>query len=164
MKSNFDQVRIGLNFAFNKVVKHNNKLKTRTMKSLRLPLILTGMLSLALFSFNSVYQNSDWVVPEEAINMENPTDPEEDLDYGKSLYDKHCQSCHGKEGYGDGSKAAELETDPGDFSSEEFQAQTDGSLFYKTTEGRDDMPTFAKKIPDAEDRWLIVNYLRTMAE
>jgi len=24
------------------------------------------------------------------------------------------------------------------------------------------MPAFEKKIPDAEDRWLIVNYLRTL--
>ena len=134
------------------------------MKRLQIPLIFIGLLCLALFSFNSVYQNSDWVVPDEAKNMENPTDSEEDLDIGKSLYDKHCKSCHGKEGYGDGTKAAELETDPGDFSSEDFQAQTDGALFYKTTEGRDDMPTFAKKIASDEDRWLVINYLRTMAE
>lgn len=134
------------------------------MKNLQLTLIFIGMLAFGLSSFVSVYQNSDWTVPDEAKNMKNPTDPDEDLDNGKSLYSKHCQSCHGKEGYGDGTKSAELETDPGDFSSEEFQAQTDGSLFYKTTEGRDDMPSFAKKIADDEDRWLVVNYMRTMAE
>ena len=52
----------------------------------------------------------------------------------------------------------------GDFSSEDFQAQTDGELFYKTTFGRDDMPEYTKKMPDDEDRWLIVNYMRTLSE
>ncbi len=55
-------------------------------------------------------------------------------------------------------------TSSGDFSMEEFQVQTDGEIFWKTTEGRDDMPTFKKKVPSDEDRWLMVNYIRTLAE
>ena len=70
----------------------------------------------------------------------------------------------GKEGYGDGPKAKELKGDMGDFSSEEFQTQSDGTLFYKMTKGRGDMPSFEKKIVDPEDRWLIVNYLRMLKE
>jgi mono/diheme cytochrome c family protein len=42
------------------------------------------------------------------------------------------------------------------------QKQSDGSLFYKISEGREDMPSFKKKIPDEEDIWSIVNYLRTL--
>ncbi len=136
------------------------------MKNLKIMLTLSAFLSFGFYSFVVVNQDDEWVVPDAANKMENPTDAEdeEDLAIGKSLYDKHCKSCHGKEGYGDGPKAEEIETDLGDFSTEEFQAQTDGALFYKTTEGRDDMPTFIKKIPDDEDRWLIINYLRTFAE
>jgi len=52
----------------------------------------------------------------------------------------------------------------GGFSAEEFQAQSDGELFFKTSFGRDDMPEFTKKLLDDEDRWLIVNYIRTLAE
>jgi mono/diheme cytochrome c family protein len=106
------------------------------------------------------------VVPESAKKVKNPTDKadKENLAIGKSLYSKHCQSCHGKEGYGDGPKAKELEGEVGDFSSEEFHSQSDGALFYKITTGRDDMPAFDKKIPDAEDRWLIVNYIRTLKQ
>ena len=94
--------------------------------------------------------------------MKNPTDPKVDLSIGKNLYSKHCKSCHGAEGYGDGPKAKEMNGDLGDFSSREFQKQTDGALFYKTTIGRDDMPEFTKKLPNDEDRWLIVNYMRTL--
>ena len=103
-----------------------------------------------------------WKVPSKYVTMKNPIPAKQDAAIGKSLYDKHCKSCHGKEGYGDGPKAADLKGDLGDFSTAEFHKQTDGALFYKTTFGRDDMPEFSKKLPDDEDRWLIVNYMRTL--
>lgn len=132
------------------------------MKNIK-TLLLIGIISFGLFSFGIILQD-EWVVPEKYQNMKNPTDPSVDLNIGKSLYAKHCQSCHGKEGYGDGKKANEVKGDLGDFSTEEFQSQSDGALFYKTTFGRDDMPEYTKKMPDDEDRWLIVNYMRTLAE
>ncbi|NCP05879.1 MAG: cytochrome c [Flavobacteriales bacterium] len=91
--------------------------------------------------------------------MKNPTDAKdsENMTIGKALYAKQCSSCHGKKGWGDCSKAAEMKEDLGYFSSEEFHKQSDGALFYKTTFGRDDMPEYSKKVPDDEDRWLIVN-------
>jgi mono/diheme cytochrome c family protein len=126
-------------------------------------LLVLLVVSFCLLSFGMILQD-EWVVPDEYKNMKNPTDPKEDLNIGKSLYAKHCQSCHGKEGYGDGKKANEVEGDLGDFSSAEFQSQTDGELFYKSYIGRNDMPNFEKKLPDEEDVWLIVNYMRTLAE
>ena len=117
------------------------------------------------FIMVSFQTSSDWPVPEKYQKMKNPVAADDaSIDVGKALYSTHCKSCHGKEGYGDGPKAAEMKGDLGDFSSEEYQAQTDGALFYKTTFGRDDMPEFTKKLPDDEDRWLIVNYMRTLAE
>jgi mono/diheme cytochrome c family protein len=126
-------------------------------------LLVIGIVSFVFFSFATIEQDK-WVVPDKYVNMENPTDPSVDLNIGKSLYSKHCQSCHGKEGYGDGPKAKEQSGDLGDFSSAEFQKQTDGELFYKSSFGRDDMPEYTKKMPDDEDRWLIVNYMRTLEE
>jgi len=132
------------------------------MKSFKL-LTIIGVVALALISFTNIVQD-EWVVPEKYLNMKNPTDAKVDLNIGKQLYSKHCKSCHGAEGYGDGPKAEEQDGDLGDFSTAEFQAQTDGGLFYKTTFGRNDMPEYVKKMPDDEDRWLIVNYMRTLAE
>ena len=126
-------------------------------------LTILGLLTFALYSFTSIVQE-DWKVPAKYQTMKNPTDPKADLAIGKSLYSKHCKSCHGAEGYGDGPKADEMNGDLGDFSSKKFQSQSDGALFYKTTIGRDDMPEYTKKMPDDEDRWLIVNYMRTLAE
>jgi len=132
------------------------------MKTIKI-LTMVGILSLVFYSFTSFVQD-EWVVPDKYIKMKNPTNPKDDIAVGKSLYDKHCKSCHGKEGYGDGTKAEGLKGDLGDFSTEEFQSQSDGALYYKTTIGRGDMPEFTKKIPDDEDRWLVVNYMRTLAE
>ncbi|MGB5652541.1 MAG: cytochrome c [Robiginitalea sp.] len=132
------------------------------MKTIKILLPL-AFLALAFYAFTTPYQD-EWVVPEKYVNMKNPTDPKADLNIGKALYNKHCQSCHGKEGYGDGSKAAGLKGDLGDFSSEEYHAQTDGELFYKTSFGFGDMPEYTKKMPDDEDRWLVVNYMRTLKQ
>ena len=37
-----------------------------------------------------------------------------------------------------------------------------GSMFYKISEGRDDMPSFKKKMPEATDIWDVVNYVRSL--
>jgi len=132
------------------------------MKTVKL-LLLLSVISFAFVSFTSFVQD-EWVVPAKYENMKNPIDAGTDKAIGKSLYSKHCKSCHGKEGYGDGPKAAEQEGDLGDFSTAEFQKQSDGALFYKSYIGRDDMPNFEKKMPDVEDVWLIVNYMRTLEE
>lgn len=103
-----------------------------------------------------------WPVPDKNAKMTNPLKSDaETLKTGKDVWVKHCQSCHGKQGKGDGSKAAQLKTAPGDFSTASFHNQSDGAIYYKTTEGRDDMPAFKKKIPDEEERWAVVTYLRT---
>jgi mono/diheme cytochrome c family protein len=116
-----------------------------------------------LFAFSNGSFGDPWDVPEKYEKMENPVKTDkESLSIGKSLYNKHCKSCHGAEGLGDGPKADELDTPSGDFTEAAFQEQSDGSLFYKTLEGRDDMPSYKKKIPDEEDLWCVVNYLRTL--
>ena len=132
------------------------------MKTFKL-LMIIGVISLAFFAFTNVEQD-EWIVPAKYEKMTNPEEASKgNIAIGKSLYSKHCKSCHGKEGLGDGPKADEVEGDLGDFSSEEYQAQSDGALFYKSYIGRDDMPNYEKKMSE-EDVWLVVHYMRTMAE
>ena len=115
------------------------------------------------FAFTSIQQSKPWPVPEKSAKMPNPVKADKaSISAGKSLWSLHCASCHGKTGLGDGSKAAQLKTQPQDLTTAALQAQSDGSLYYKVAEGRDDMPSFKKKIPDAEDIWNLVNYMRTL--
>ena len=103
-----------------------------------------------------------WPAPATAIKVKNPVKSDAlSIKDGKALYIKNCQSCHGDAGKGDGTKAKNLDISCGDFTAPGFAKVTDGELFWKITEGRKPMPTFSKKLTDAE-RWSIVNYMRTL--
>ncbi|MFC2087181.1 c-type cytochrome [Bacteroidota bacterium] len=121
-----------------------------------------GMLFLLVaFVLVSFGENGNWEVPAEYKTMKNPVaGDKEGLTIAKGLYNKNCASCHGKSGLGDGPKSRTIDEFPGDFSSSEFQSQTDGELFYKTSVGKGDMPKYKGKIEE-EDIWLIVHYIRT---
>lgn len=124
--------------------------------------LLSGILILFI-SLDSNGQNKPWNAPDAAKGKKNPVAGNASaIANGKALWSTHCKSCHGAKGMGDGPKAAQLDTEAGDFTKAGTQGQTDGSLFFKTTEGREDMPSFKKKIPDEEDRWALVNYIRTL--
>jgi len=132
------------------------------MKTIKI-LFTLGVISLVLVSFSRLTQE-EWKVPAKYEKMTNPEEAsKENISLGKNLYSKHCKSCHGKDGLGDGPKADEVDGDLGDFSSEEYQAQSDGALFYKSYIGRLDMPNYEKKMSE-EDMWLVVHYMRTLAE
>jgi mono/diheme cytochrome c family protein len=114
-------------------------------------------------AFTIAQQPKPWPVPDAAAKAVNPVKSNaESISAGKALWNTHCASCHGKKGLGDGTKAAQLKTQPADLSTATFQSQTDGSVFYKISEGREDMPSFKKKIPDAEDIWSLVVFFRTL--
>ena len=116
-----------------------------------------------LVSFISEKGQEPWPVPDKYVKMANPVKADAaSIAEGKELYVKHCQSCHGKKGKGDGTKAAQLDTDCGDFTTADFAKQTDGAVFYKTLEGRKDMPSYKKKIPEQSEIWSVVNYVRTL--
>ena len=131
----------------------------------KFPALIVSLLAFGLFSFipKSVVNQDPWPVPDAYKNKVNPLKGDAaSLVNGKALYTQHCKSCHGTKGKGDGPKAAQLDTESGDFTKATFQAQTDGSIFYKTYTGRKDMPSYKTKIPEANDIWSVVNYLRTL--
>jgi mono/diheme cytochrome c family protein len=128
-----------------------------------IPLLFAAIFLTVLTAFVTKSQNDPWPVPDKYKNMANPVKSDAtSLATGKELYNQHCKSCHGTKGKGDGPKAAQLDTECGDFTSADFKKQTDGALFYKTFEGRKDMPSYKKKIPEQDDIWAVVNYIRTM--
>lgn len=139
-----------------------NKKMTKS-GAIMLMVFFVGIFSMAFINPQDQKKGAEWEVPEKYQKMENPYKGDASLDkVGKMLYSKHCKSCHGNVGLGDGPKAKQLETFPGDFSSEEFQSQSDGVLYFQSFVGRDEMPNFEKKIIDEEDRWAIINYIRNM--
>ena len=130
------------------------------MKKLSILTLIVIFITSASFT---LLQTKPWVVPADKAKAANTLKGDAaSLVTGKTLWNQHCASCHGKTGLGDGSKSAQLETTPPDFSKAAFQGQTDGAIVYKTAEGRGDMPAFKKKIPDQDDLWALVNFMRTL--
>ena len=93
--------------------------------------------------------------------MKNPVERDDaTIATGRELYERHCMTCHGKTGKGDGFKSAALTQSPGDFSARKYQKQSDGEQFYKTKSGRGEMPGYDRILTD-DDIWKIVEYMRS---
>ena len=132
------------------------------MKKRILQIVTVASVAIVSASF-TLLQTKPWNAPDKAAKTPSAVKTSAaSVAAGKALWSQHCSSCHGKTGLGDGSKAAQLKTTPPDFSKAVVQGQSDGALFYKVSEGRDDMPSFKKKIPEAEDIWNLVNFMRTL--
>ena len=126
--------------------------------------VITMVIAVFFIAGNSFAQAKPWNIPDKDKNAKASVNLKDAsvIANGKELWAKHCKSCHGSKGLGDGPKAASLKTSAGDFSSAAFQGQTDGELFFQTSKGRDEMPAYEKKIPEANDRWGLVAFMRTM--
>jgi mono/diheme cytochrome c family protein len=104
-----------------------------------------------------------WAIPAKYKAMKNPSKGDAaSANVGKMLYAKHCKSCHGGAGLGDGPKASSMKTKISSFKDAKFQAQTDGEIYFQTFVGRDEMAPFDKKVAEEDDRWAIVNFVRTL--
>jgi mono/diheme cytochrome c family protein len=105
-------------------------------------------------------------VPEEAAAVHNPIEiDDESLEAGASLYAANCAVCHGETGEGDGPGAEGLERKPSDLHAAHVQENSDGALFYIVSHGRPDTPMPAwDNVLSEDERWHLVNFLRTFGE
>jgi mono/diheme cytochrome c family protein len=128
-------------------------------------LIVSGSLVLLSFTLSQNQQpGKPWDIPAQYKNMKNPHASDASLlRLGRNAYGKHCRSCHGRNGQGDGPMAAQLKTFPGDFTKEAWQKKyNDGEIYFMSIIGRDEMPNFESAIPDMEERWALVNFIRSI--
>ncbi len=122
---------------------------------------VAAIIILGLFTFTAYTQQGTWKAPASADQKKNTVAVnEQSLAAGKKLYNKECSSCHGKKGKGDGPASVNLGKAVIDMTNDKFQSQSDGSIFWKTSEGKQPMPTFGKKLTE-EQIWQLINYIRT---
>ena len=121
------------------------------------------LLVFCLSYFLTLAQSPPWVAPKDADNLKNPLAGNTSvLPDAKALYTANCGPCHGDKGRGDGPAASGLNPKPADHSSAAVQNESDGALFWKLSEGRAPMAGY-KKIFSEQQRWELINYIRTLA-
>jgi mono/diheme cytochrome c family protein len=114
--------------------------------------------------FTRSFGQTTWVAPKDADNTKNPLSVTPAmLTDAKALYTANCGPCHGDKGKGDGPAAPGLNPKPADHTSAAVQAESDGSLYWKLSEGRNPMPAYKKVFSD-QQRWELILYIRTLAK
>lgn len=116
------------------------------------------------------FSKNTWELPDDADKTKNPTtSSEESVAKGKELYltrDKgNCVFCHGETGAGNEANLARLRRKPADISNKErMTAMTDGELFWKISKGINGIMPAGERRMSEEERWHVVNYIRTLAK
>jgi mono/diheme cytochrome c family protein len=116
------------------------------------------------------FSKNTWELPDNAAETKNPVAATpESIAKGKELYMErtkgNCIFCHGETGAGNEANLPKLRRKPADLSNKErMTAMTDGELFWKISKGITGiMPTGEKRMTE-EERWQVVNYIRTLAK
>lgn len=105
-----------------------------------------------------------WIAPASADSVKSPlVASPESIAKGEELYNMYCFSCHGDTGYGDGPAGGSLGIRPANFHDKKVINQKDGSLFWKLTNGKGNMPPFKEALSE-EQRWQLVTFLRELGK
>ena len=117
------------------------------------------------------FSRNTWELPADADKTKNPVEAtEESIAKGKELYFErtkgNCVFCHGDAGSGNEANLPRLRRKPADLSNKErMTAMTDGEIFWKLSKGITGiMPAGENRMKEAEERWHVVNYIRTLAK
>jgi len=116
------------------------------------------------------FAKNTWELPADADKTPNPVPSSaESIAKGKELYMEktkgNCVFCHGDTGSGNEANLPRLRRKPADLTRKErMAAMTDGELFWKISKGiKDIMPAGEKRMSE-EERWHVVNYIRTLSQ
>ena len=116
------------------------------------------------------FSKNTWELPEDADKTKNPTTvTPESIAKGKELYMEktkgNCVFCHGDTGTGNEANMPRLRRKPADLTNKErMTAMTDGEVYWKITKGIQGIMPAGEKRMSEEERWHVVNYVRTLAK
>ncbi len=129
-------------------------------RSVRYGVMAVG-LTVGLAFTSGAWAQAPWVAPDAEKAKKNPVAHSKKAEeQGEKVAKVNCVSCHGAKGKGDGAAAAALNPKPADWTSKKVQDESDGSLFWKISNGRGAMPPW-KHLPE-NDRWAVVHFIRSL--
>src|SRR5262245_10251637 len=116
------------------------------------------------------FSKNTWALQEAADETKNPIAAiAEAIANGKALFRErtkgNCIFCHGETGSGNEANFPRLRRKPADLTNKErMTAMTDGEVWWKISKGITGiMPAGEKRLTE-EERWHVVNYVRTLAK
>jgi mono/diheme cytochrome c family protein len=87
------------------------------------------------------------------------------IEKGKALFATNCQSCHGKEGRGDGPASAYLHPKPIDLAKGKFdQGDSEEEIFKSISEGEAGTPMPGFEQLSEEDRRALAQFVRSLRQ
>lgn len=116
------------------------------------------------------FSKNTWELPEDADKTKNPVaSSPESIAKGKELYltreKGNCIFCHGEAGSGNEANLPRLRRKPADLTNKErMTAMSDGEVFWKITKGITGIMPAGERRMNEEERWHVVNYIRTLAK
>lgn len=84
------------------------------------------------------------------------------LELGRTKYETYCAVCHGVQGDGKGPVAPKMSIQVPSLISDKARAYNDARIFHIITDGQGVMSSYAYQLVQENDRWAIVNYIRSL--
>lgn len=138
----------------------NSSITARRSLALVFSIFLVGSMWLTSYS-GAQEKEQGRAVP--ARKLKNPiaSNPES-IEAGKKLYQRHCASCHGPNGKGDGGMALSG-GEPSDLTDETWDyGSTDGEIFVNIRDGVSaDMLAYKEKLEEKQI-WQVVTFTRSL--
>lgn len=139
-------------------------------KSKRNGILFLLSVAIILFPLLCVAGNQEAHLPTphrhpEAQKLKNPIPSDESsVAEGRKTYSRHCASCHGPSGKGDGSMALAGGT-PSNLTDETWDhGSSDGEIFVVIRDGvSSDMESYKDKLTEKQ-MWQLVNYIRSLSD
>jgi mono/diheme cytochrome c family protein len=105
----------------------------------------------------------EWKAPADAVTVANPLAAAADAPgQGAAVYRQNCVVCHGDAGKGDGPGGQFFTPKPTNLTDAVLWNESDGSLFWKLSTGRNAMPAWKALLND-QQRWQVITYIRTLS-
>lgn len=96
-------------------------------------------------------------------NLKNPlAGNAQVLEVGRAKFEIYCAVCHGVQGDGKGTVAPKMSIQVPSLLTDKVRSYNDARIYHIITDGQGVMSSYAYQITNENDRWAVVNYIRSL--